>query len=555
MSPRALFFHGRLMDVEEELDRDPTSPLCIDGASVFSAGFLRAVFEYSNREEVYLPRFGGATSPAARIPAWARPYATRLRWVDGDELRDVLQHRQLVLMAPDPYLWTLACIRAQVNGYASPITGVTHAIQPIKLASWLSSAMLRLLHTSDALVCTSRAGQSALEKIVESLPATLRGADLIPFRTPIIPLGIEPQLSQEWRETGGSAGRQKGLPTSLLYIGRLSDTNKADLVPMLFALRDVARQRSVRLTIAGDDRQRRLGAALRAVAAELGLSDALSVVPNPSREDKWRLLREADIFVSPVDNVQETFGLSLLEAMLAGLPVVASDWSGYRDIVVHGRTGFLVPTMIGRPRRRDEGIDIAGSWQRNAGMAAATVVDFESWKQHVTQLVDDVDLRLRMGREGHQRVLAEFSWRAVIGAYEALWTDLETSARRRHRCDWPRPSLRFHDVFGHYASTMLDDGLPLHRAEDDLIATRVALARRWMDARDVDLLEILSCVSRRPGVTIVELERVTGKERDELRMIVMRLLKYGALRHGGPATVPVPSSDASNTGASVKSLR
>ena len=42
----------------------------------------------------------------------------------------------------------------------------------------------------------------------------------------------------------------------------------------------------------------------------------------------------ADIFVSLSDNIQETFGLTPVEAMAAGLPVVASDWDGYRETIV-----------------------------------------------------------------------------------------------------------------------------------------------------------------------------------------------------------------------------
>ena len=46
----------------------------------------------------------------------------------------------------------------------------------------------------------------------------------------------------------------------------------------------------------------------------------------------------ADVFVSPSDNIQETFGLSVIEAMASGLPVIVSDWDGYRDTVVDGVT-------------------------------------------------------------------------------------------------------------------------------------------------------------------------------------------------------------------------
>ena len=64
----------------------------------------------------------------------------------------------------------------------------------------------------------------------------------------------------------------------------------------------------------------------------------------PASERRKKLaLAAADLFCSPADNLQETFGLSVLEAMASSLPVVASDWNGYRDLVLHGRTGWLVP--------------------------------------------------------------------------------------------------------------------------------------------------------------------------------------------------------------------
>ena len=61
---------------------------------------------------------------------------------------------------------------------------------------------------------------------------------------------------------------------------------------------------------------------------------------------KADLLAAADILVAPTDNTQETFGLSLLEAQSAGLPVVASRFDGYKDLVVDGEDGFLDRHMV-----------------------------------------------------------------------------------------------------------------------------------------------------------------------------------------------------------------
>ena len=51
-------------------------------------------------------------------------------------------------------------------------------------------------------------------------------------------------------------------------------------------------------------------------------------------------------FISLSDNIQETFGLTIIEGMAAGKPVIATDWDGYRQTVRHGDTGFLIPTYM-----------------------------------------------------------------------------------------------------------------------------------------------------------------------------------------------------------------
>ena len=59
--------------------------------------------------------------------------------------------------------------------------------------------------------------------------------------------------------------------------------------------------------------------------------------------DRPELYNAADVFTSPIDNLQETFGLTPLEAMSCGVPQVVSDWDGYKDTVEDGITGFRIP--------------------------------------------------------------------------------------------------------------------------------------------------------------------------------------------------------------------
>ena len=74
--------------------------------------------------------------------------------------------------------------------------------------------------------------------------------------------------------------------------------------------------------------------------------------PNRRRQS-WAA---ADLFVSLSDNIQETFGLAPIEAMAAGLPVVVTDWNGYKDTVRDGLDGFRIPTWMLPPDGEAPGV-------------------------------------------------------------------------------------------------------------------------------------------------------------------------------------------------------
>ena len=102
--------------------------------------------------------------------------------------------------------------------------------------------------------------------------------------------------------------------------------------------------------------------------------------------DVYRCLCAFDILVHPT--YKESFGRVIAEAMATGLPVVATNVRGCRELVVSGETGLLVPHK-----------------------------DIESMVKAVSALLDDSAMRRSMGDAGRSRVVERYDQRAVVGRF------------------------------------------------------------------------------------------------------------------------------------------
>jgi glycosyltransferase involved in cell wall biosynthesis len=139
--------------------------------------------------------------------------------------------------------------------------------------------------------------------------------------------------------TGGlkiaPAGEVEGPPGYLLFVGRLRIRKGVEV--LLEALRELRREiPGAALRIAGDGEHR---TALERAAAALG--PAVAFLGNRDASQVRTLLRGAAALVVP--SIYEGMPLVVLEAMEAGVPVVASAVSGIPEVVVDGETGWLVP--------------------------------------------------------------------------------------------------------------------------------------------------------------------------------------------------------------------
>lgn len=155
-------------------------------------------------------------------------------------------------------------------------------------------------------------------------------------RYSVIPTGtdLEPFLNADGQALRSEKGWQD--ETVLISVGRLAPEKNWDTLIRAFA-RANTKYPNMRLMLIGDGSARQ---SLESLSSELGIADQVTFTGALPFDEIPRYLKAADVFTFA--SVTETQGLVTIEAMAAGLPVVAVDGPGTRDIVEHGKQGFLV---------------------------------------------------------------------------------------------------------------------------------------------------------------------------------------------------------------------
>ncbi len=470
-----------------------------------------------------------------------------------------------VLYTPCPPDPAFAWARRHAGPGTFALSGVTHTLCTVGAARILAEMVTAPYEPYDALVCTSTAVLRMVRAVTGAYADYLRdrhgGAPALRPRLELIPLGVNPDRFRPATPAERAAQRAAlnvaDDAVAVLFVGRFTPHAKAHPFPMFQGVARAAQQtgRRAHLNLSGWAANDSLLRAFLDGARAFAPGVPVSVVNGTDPAWRFAVWQAADLFTSLADSIQETFGLVILEAMACGLPVVASDWDGYRDLVVDGETGLLVPTCLLRDATADATVRLLlGAVDYDAFLGEcnqAAVVDPVAAAAAFARLFADPALCRRLSHAGRQRVLERFTWAGVIRAYEALWRSQEAERQARAARSpaapspggppcYPAPEWSF----AGYPTLLLgqDDSLEAAPGAGDDLGQLLAqpLTSYASDRRigDEAALRAILAAASNPR-TVGELDACLGGRGASYgagRATLAWMLKYGLLRR-----IPVPA--------------
>ncbi|MBF0492059.1 MAG: glycosyltransferase family 4 protein [Deltaproteobacteria bacterium] len=502
----------------------------LNGRGMANLGFLKALLQYKAEHSVSLLVSGHWEKQIVQEQVFS-PHQNSCPIITFSELSKFLKEKPLqALHYPSPDLYRAFEIK-KLNPTPMAVTGVTHSLGSAPFLEWLYLSLLASPQATDALICTSPAAVKVLRKLQSEITHAF---DLNPLATPQIPLAIH---CADFQKTPAH-NLYPEFPQEefvLLYLGRISLFTKCDLKPLLIVFRELIKRspKKSRLILAGACEEEAYLEDLSAYSHSLGINSQISFKKNPSEELKKSLLQRAQVFLAPNDNPQETFGLSILEALASGLPIVAADWNGYKSLIENEKEGFLIPTLI--PSHLDfmgETAALQIDAMNHLYFSQSTATDLEIFTEKILSLITNEELRQDMARQARQKSSA-YDWSQVIPQYLDLWENLsqqnipvknKSTGAVKERLY----TLNYHQIFSHYATQVLteEDSFQISPLGQEALQGNIPLENppSLDEFLPVDaVLQVLQMGGK--GFRVADLSSISQGE-----FILMWLYKYGFVK-------------------------
>ena len=523
------------------------------GRNVAGNDFLRAYLRYSEHDKWFqIPRDTSNETVASLLKNIN--FEGTVNLIRPGSIQKLSQIGNLQYPGPD--IEEVAKIRSMHGSTAYSVCGITHTTASHRIMDAITSIPGSHIEAWDAIICTSNSVRSSVETLLDAqeqyLSMRLGANSFNRPQLPVIPLGIHTEdfdFSPEFRR------RSRSKITSddamiIGYVGRLSFHAKSHPLALYRILSRIQNETKKKIILiecgwypnteiekSYFDAQQKFAPNIHVLKLDGRISDNVSMTYAAS-----------DIFCSLVDNYQETFGITPLEAMASGIPVVVTDWDGYKDTVRDSEVGYRIktkslPLNMGEDfaYRYATGID---TYDRYCGHLSSYVsVDSGDLYQKMNVLVTDDDLRNKLGKVA-QIHAKQYDWSVIYKQYESLWSELNnlrTNASKTGFINSIPSRVSPYRYFETYPTSVISESdyfmLCRHKEEavkeiDDLFEVfMVNYAKAILPKKENSIDIINEMVEKKQLKTIISTK--IGMTKPEILKITMFLLKHGIIRETG----------------------
>lgn len=446
------------------------------------------------------------------------------------------------------------------------LCGITHTTSSAGAMDALSELITAPVQPWDAVICTSTAVKDNVTRLLQAqanmLKERLGISKLVLPMLPVIPLGIHTQ-DFVYTDAQKSAARKRLKANDntmvVLFMGRLSFHAKAHPLAMYQALQNAAQLvkasgKKVKLVECGWHANEFIQKAYQDAARQACPDVEVITLDGRKAQDRETAWAGADVFCSLSDNIQETFGIVPIEAMAAGLPVVVSDWDGYKDTVRHEVDGYRIATVMPEAGLATDlalrhAVEV-DTYDMYCGHTCSLVsVDIEAAANAFVKLFESPALRQSMGAAGRERAQQVYDWKVIIAQYEALWAEQDrvrlaalqdaTKVPTKLEQPWPARMDPFH-AFASYPTQALKPSTVLALVDNSLEAATTRLQTyqtmamvsfaKFVLPSDAEVAVVLKEAAAGPQAAIELVQTIDNARKPFVFRTLVWLLKMGILK-------------------------
>jgi glycosyltransferase involved in cell wall biosynthesis len=510
------------------------------GRSFANHNFIRALWRYGTFDEYHFflhspshqKLFGEKHGPYLN----SLPVSPRVKLFSRFDLTRMVREEEYTVFHQSDHIRTYNTLCHFRNSHGSfPVTSFIHSLSYPSFHGKYLEMMLGGASSNDAIICSSTSGKKVLTRMFEEL------TERCPLPSPgvkleVIPFGLETEDldrldRKECRQEQGFSDSE----TIGLCLGRFSEYDKMDLFPLLQAFQKVYQPGLPwRLVLAGSVASVDYVRMIELWVKALGISEAVQIRRDLSEREKFSLYKASDFFISPSDNLQETFGITLLEAMAAGLPLIVSDFDGYRDLAGidiarrittrWGKLDLLAPE--GFAPLLDEAM-------LHRFLAQSICVDIDELARALKEFFSQPGLCQEMGGKARRKFEEAYAAPVVVRQLEDLWFHLKKNYSLTQRRSGVNPAFPdFYRAFSHYCTEELSPATKVSKSA--FAVNLLAIGSQYpllADMRQIvdwkGVMEVILCAF--DGKTVEEIIRHRGEQEGKTHYLILWMLKHDLL--------------------------